>query len=242
MDIFQPTVGEALDFLAELTTAGLSYSAINTARCALSSVLLPFGGTPFGCLFLVKKFVKGVFELNPPRPRYSWIWDVKIVLCYLQSLDPLAQLTLKDLTLKLVMLTALVTAKRGQTLHLLDLKFLTKAEGYVFEGFDNHLKQSRPSTKTLAIHLRNYLPDTRLCVVKTLEAYLDRTSDIRGEETRLVISFSKPHRKVSRDTITRWIKTVLCKAGIDTKVFKAHSTRAAAVSAAKRGDAPLHDI
>ncbi|KAK3101648.1 hypothetical protein FSP39_005188 [Pinctada imbricata] len=63
-----------------------------------------------------------------------------------------------------------------------------------------------------------------------------RTSD------ELFISTMKPHKGVSRDTISRWIKTILCLSGINIAVFTAHSTRAASTSAANKAGVPLKDI
>ena len=45
------------------------------------------------------------------------------------------------------------------------------------------------------------------------------TQDIRD----LLISYGKPHKPVSSEAISRWIKDELSKAGVDTSVFKAHS-------------------
>ena len=59
---------------------------------------------------------------------------------------------------------------------------------------------------------------------------------------RLFISFVKPHRAVSSATISRWIKTVLSDAGIDTSIFKAHSVRRAATSAAYNKGVPVEHI
>lgn len=49
---------------------------------------------------MVKKFVKGVFELRTPRPKYDSIWDVSIVFDYMKSLGDNNCLSLKGLTLK----------------------------------------------------------------------------------------------------------------------------------------------
>ena len=56
------------------------------------------------------------------------------------------------------------------------------------------------------------------------------------------MSYLKPHKAVTRDTGTRWVKTVLLAAGIDTKKFRLQSTRAAAVSAANNASVPLDEI
>ena len=52
----------------------------------------------------------------------------------------------------------------------------------------------------------------------------------------------KPFSPVSRDTISRWVKTIMPRAGIDTTKFKPHSTRAASTSAASRNAVPLENI
>ena len=52
----------------------------------------------------------------------------------------------------------------------------------------------------------------------------------------------KPHRAVSKDTIARWIKTLLKTAGVDVNVFSAHSTRAAATSTAHRKGGTISSI
>ncbi|GFO09337.1 tyrosine recombinase-like protein [Plakobranchus ocellatus] len=44
-----------------------------------------------------------------------------------------------------------------------------------------------------------------------------------------------PHNGVSKDTLARWIRLTLSKYGVSTRIFKAHSTRAAASSVAARG-------
>ena len=69
--------------------------------------------------------MRGIFLLDPPRPRYAAIWDIRIVLNYLKSLSPVNKLDLKQLTLKLTMLISLVTAQLAQTLHLLKLSNMT---------------------------------------------------------------------------------------------------------------------
>jgi len=71
-----------------------------------------------------------------------------------------------------------------------------------------------------------------ICVVTTLKAYIARTSAFRWDAPQLFFSYFKPFKPVSRDTISRWVKTVLQKSGIDVNFFKPHSTTAAATSKA----------
>jgi len=140
------------------------------------------------------------------------------------------------------MLISLITAQRCQTLHFLNIKDMTFKKNSVCFQIQNLLKQSRPGNYGTTIDLEAYPPDRRLCVVKLLKCYLDRTAHLRGNETQLFINFQKPYKKVSKDTLSRWLKLVLNAAGIDTEKYKAHSTRSAATSAAKAIQVPIMDI
>ena len=179
----------------------------------------------------VKRFLKGVFECRPPIPKYVDIWDVNIVLDYLKLLFPLIELSLRTLTHKLVMLMKLVTAQRGQTLSLLDTKNLVLDENKCSFVPNHVLKNSTPRNKIHMIEICRF-SDDRICPLFTLKEYLARTVHLRTSCTELFISFNEPHHKVTTDTINRWIKFTMAEAGIDTAVFKSHSTRAAAVSTA----------
>ena len=99
--------------------SGIGYSAINTARSAVSSIVTLPNNSSFGTQPMVCRFFKGVFELKPSLPKWKNIWDVNSVLTYLSNLHPRQDLTLKDLTYKTTMLLALLSGQRSQTLHLL---------------------------------------------------------------------------------------------------------------------------
>ncbi|MCP3928121.1 MAG: hypothetical protein GY705_03365, partial [Bacteroidetes bacterium] len=64
LDPFHPTVGNVLSYLKSLFDIGLSYSAIGTARSALSHII-KFDGAPVGQHPLVKLFMKSVFQQRP---------------------------------------------------------------------------------------------------------------------------------------------------------------------------------
>lgn len=240
-DSYYPTVAIVLDFLNSLFQSGLSYSALNTARSALSSVVT-LGKHPLGSHPLVSRFLKGVYELRTPTCRYNYIWDVTGTLSYLRCLHPLGELSLKDLTLKLTMLIALVSAQRIQSLSLLDLNHLHWHDNSAVFVIQGHIKQSRPGLKPQHVILADYLQEERLSVYKVLVHYLKVTKPLRGKETRLLISFVKPHKAVTKDTISRWLKLVMSSAGTDISIFKPHSTRSASVSAAKSNSVPVDII
>ena len=128
------------------------------------------------------------------------------------------------------MLLALTSSQRCQTLAALDIANMKKTEQYYLFCLEKHTKQNRPGNLFSTFCVRRYDHDN-LCPYQTLEAYVERTSVLRGTTTiKLFISYVKPHKAVGTQTIGRWIKQLLQESGIDTTVFKAHSTRAASVS------------
>ena len=213
----------------DLIDRGLGYSAVNSARCALSAILGLFDNQVFGCHDIVTRFMKGVFNSKPPVARYSCSWDVNSVLTWLRGLSPIKFLSLKDLTLKLVMLLALVSGQRSQTLQMLDLSECQKGASFCF-GFGTTLKHSRPGKPAPVVDFKPFPPDRRLCVYTVMKEYIKRTKLLRGSESRLLISYIKPHRRVTRDTVARWVKWGLQRSGINTEVYKPHSTRMASTS------------
>ena len=88
-----------MNFLAELFQSGAGYSAVNTARSALSSILMLPGNTTFGSHPLVSRLLKGVFELRPALPKYQSIWDISVVLNMLECW-PIQNISFKTFILK----------------------------------------------------------------------------------------------------------------------------------------------
>ncbi|XP_076050262.1 uncharacterized protein LOC143030903 [Oratosquilla oratoria] len=178
--------------------------------------------------------------------RYKDTWDVKPVLTKLKQLEPLQSLPLKELTLKLVMLMALTQAARVQTLHLLVLKNISIKEEAISVWLGDNIKQCRPGFNIQSVKFFPYTKDESLCVCRTLRTYLEKTEHLRDEtgkkDGRLLISFIKPHKPVSRDTIARWIKHVLTISGIDSTKYTASSVRSAAASQARSMSVPIRHI
>ena len=128
----------------------MSYSSLNTARSAVSNLDFDIGQNPnhvsIGKHFLVSKYLKGVFHEIKPVPKYRSIWSVDPVLDYLFSLWPLDKLPLKELSLKLVLLVALTTGQRCQTLTFLDIsaEYMAKSVDCYRFSLTEHIKQDRP--------------------------------------------------------------------------------------------------
>ena len=149
---------------------------------------------------------------------------------------------MKDLTLKVLTLLLLVTGQRGQSIHLMTLSAMKLTESECQFQILNHTKTSKPGHSTTSITISEFQQDPRICPLTAVKEYLDRTQGLQNGEQCLFISYVKPHRAVSRDTNSRWTKSVLESSGIDSHKFLAHSTRAAAASRAKQKDVPLDVI
>ena len=153
----------------------------------MSSYITLENGACAGKHPLVSRLMKGIFQEKPPRPKYTEIWEVSIVLSYLQS--PVDKLPLKELTMKLVLIL-LVSGQRGQTVHLLSIDHMVSVNScYTFQIVD-HLKQSRPGVKNPLVELRP-VEDKTLCVVTTSKEYLRRTQSLWGSESQLFITVVK---------------------------------------------------
>ena len=63
--------------------------SLNTARCALSSVIHLDDNKTVGSHPLVNRFLKAAFNNRPSIPRYQSVWDPTRVLTYLKKLPPL---------------------------------------------------------------------------------------------------------------------------------------------------------
>ena len=238
-------MSEVVNFLAHLFKEGYQYRSLNAYRSAISSVHERVEGYEVGQHPLISRVMKGAFHLRPPQPRYEAAWDVTRVLDYIKSLGPSDSLTLQDLTWKLAMLLALTRPSRSADLVKLDLRFRKfSPEGVAFKEA-GLAKQSRAG-KPRAEFFFPAFTDPVLCPRATLRAYERKTEAFRTEgdpeQSKLFLAVVKPHKPVSSSTIARWLKTLLGKAGIDTGIFKAHSVRGAAASAAANAGVTTADI
>ena len=181
--------------------------------------------------------MKGIKNDRPSMPRYSTTWDTDLVVNYLKEYD---HSNLKNLTLKLTMILALITAQRAQTLSKLKLSEMTiQANGCIVFRIGEALKTKAPGTAV--IETKEFKPDQRICAVTLIQDYISKPNDIR-EDDYLIISFVKPHRAVHVDTIHRWITKVMAISGVNTDVYKPHSTKDAATSKARARQVPLEQI
>ena len=236
-DPVQDPVELVANFLTEKFQSGLAYRTINVYRSAISAKHSLVQGLPVGQHAIIVKLLKGMFNEKPPQPKYMETWDAAVVLDHMRAQQPMDELlSLRDLSLKVCMLMALTSASRASELHKLKISsMLDKGEEIEF-----HIAELTKGRKfgngPLVVKFVQYEADPKLNVVRCLRAYLEATDGLRApgvEGEQLLISFKQPHGALANSSVARWLKMNMQEAGIDTKVFQAHSTRAAATSKAE---------
>jgi integrase len=228
----KPSLSQVLSFLTHLYQSGLGYSSINSCRSALSIFLPKYDDCNLGSHPLVMRLLKAVGKERPPKAKYDMTWDVNKLLDYLRQLPDNSDLTLKQLTLKLVSLLAIVTGHRVQTLSFItinNIHFKDNVEILI----EKLVKTSAPGKNQPLLILPPYPIDSKVCVVLTLKEYLKVTNLIRNNNQSLLLTLAKPHKPATTQTISRWLKEMLILAKIDS-IYGAHSYRHASTSKAEQ--------
>ena len=213
----------------------LEYSTLNVYRSSLSAYHPEIEGYKVGQHPIIKQVLQGMFNAKPPRPRYTNTWDVNRVLQYIKALGANDKLALRELTYKLVMLMALVSASRGSELHKINPTFMSDKGTEVTFHIVAFTKMKRPSKPHISVTFREYEEDSLLDVIACLRQYLTSTIQYRltsKQKEHLFLSYRAPHNPVVPSSIARWLKLVMEAAGVDITTFKAHSTRSASTSKA----------
>jgi integrase len=222
-----------INFLTELFESGMEYSTVGNYRSAISAHHIGFQGVPAGQHPEITSLMKGMFNRRPPQPRYTDTWNVDKVLDLFRSWPEDSGLTLKNLSLKVTMLMGLTGAMRQSELHLMRVDHLTDTGEYLKFIIGGLTKTRKVGQGPLTIEFAEYAEEPKLNVVSCIRAYIARTRPLRGNTTQLLISYVKPHGAIVPCSVARWLQATMELAGIDTSIYKAHSTRSAATSKAK---------
>ena len=161
---------------------GLSYSTLNTAYSALSTIVVIHGEGSFGGNHIVTRFMKGVFGSHRPRPKYYTIWDVSVFLKHLSSLYPTAKLSSKNLTHKVLMFISFKSTRAIDTL-LIHLQHLTTWKKIIIPL--TSLSISRPVLPETHIHvwglrLLGTSQIVQFALLACLKAYINKTRDLHN--------------------------------------------------------------
>ena len=112
-----------LNFVTHFFHDGYKYSATVGYRSAIRGVEHP----------RVLTLLSGIFNNRSTQLTFNFAWDLKNLLDFWEAINSEA-LNLKELTLKLTMLLALVSAVRASEISFLDIQYLVKhLTGYIFQ-------------------------------------------------------------------------------------------------------------
>ena len=114
-------VTHVLDFLSAMFEKGHAYSTINRAKCAIATIIHIPPCDSLNKHPLLNKYMTGIFNLRPPKPKPSFIWDVDILFRYFEQQGDHCLLSDIILTLKLIILLLLLGAHRLSTIKLFSI-------------------------------------------------------------------------------------------------------------------------
>ena len=115
-----------------------------------------------------QRFVKGIYQLRPSLPKYSFTWDVSVLFDKYQGLLPNDQLNLKVLTLKRAILLTLNLYHYAQNIFTLDLRYIIKDRNTIHITFPSVLKHSIPDRHLKPVILKRYLADTKINISRNV--------------------------------------------------------------------------
>ena len=152
--------------------------------------------------------------------------------------------SLRDLTRKTLFLNALATAKRVRELQALSrlVSFSSLAAGlsYVLEFVAKTETATRPLPRSFEVQslgdFAAVLPeDLLLCPVRSLSAYMTRTSQVVNRPRRFFVSSKCPSRAMSKSGISYMLRELIVQSGASSQSGQAprtYSIRGIATSSA----------
>ena len=245
VDFHSPDVNHLADFFTHLFNKNeYAVSTLSTIRSGMKTILSRDSQEKLSHPRITKLF-SSMNRLKPSTPALADdVWDVGKVVKYLEQVYPkYRDIELLQLSEKCATLILISTMCRGQNLTMMDIsdtKMRKFPDKFVFI-LDKATKGYRNATHKFMqkMSICKFPREPKICPYRCLEVYLDRTR--RRSTTQLFVS-TQHFTAASRDTISRWVKTVMARAGIDTQLFKPHSTRAASATKARFLGMPLDMI
>ena len=212
-------------YLTQCFHEGLKFKSIEGIRCVLNKYVVRNVRDEQN----IKQLMRGIFNKRPPMKKYAARWDPNRLLLFLRDMDITK---FPSLMHKLSCLFMLLAGTRVNTLTHIKITHMYLAFDFseVTFTFDENLKHSRIGFNTGPITYKAFPQDIRLCPVHTLRLYLDNRPPTNVEQ--LFIITISPYTPAHPDTIARWIKTCMGRAGIDIRKYQAHSCRSASTSSA----------
>ena len=170
------------------------------------------------------------------------MWDPAIVLDFMVRSGSNDSLDFTSLSKKLVTIIALATLLRVSEIASISKDSVHfSSDGVSFSL--SRLRKTQKSGAYRSFSIRR-MENPILCPVDCLGHYVYTSDNLRSNSNQkyLLLGLRPPHKSVSGTTVGRWVKDYLSLAGIDSRIFSAHSTRGAASSKAAKMGVPIDSI
>ena len=225
-----PTIYDILAYLTSMFD--LAYHSISAAKSVPSGMLHISGVTAISEHPLIIHLLKGIFHVRPQQ-RYVLIWDTDLVLSYLKNLGS-SESSLKFLSLKTLTLLTLIAGQCVSTVHQFRISQMQTTPSLIIFNIPGLLKHSRHMKRGSPIPFHAFPRDADLCPVATINQYLTAQATLANNELHdaLLLCYRKPHGPATKDTLARWVHSILKLSGVNTDTFTAHSCRPASTSKA----------
>ena len=210
MDHIPTSISPIADFLLDLFDQGKQVNSVSNYKSALSVTLPPIEGHSVGNHPLISKLFKGFRNLRPKTYKNPPKWEIDTVLTKLNCWGDNSVLTMKQLSLKLVMLLSLVSASRCSELSYLDVTNMTNLPDGIRFCLTKHKKNRSAAVMPGTLFFAKNTKMPNLCPVKCLQDYITRR-EITGQSMAgtLIRSYIKPFGPVTSSTISRWLSMVI---------------------------------
>ena len=137
-----------------------------------------------------------------------------------------------------MLLTLISGSQSADTIHSTRVSVIKRVDNKVVIQIMFQIKQTKTAKHMAPLCFQIYNKEPRICVVSHLTEYLKRIKSYRDTD-KLFLTFIKPYRTASKDTISRWCKSIIKESGIS---IHSYTYRAAASSYEKSLGASLSTI
>ena len=173
------------------------YSTINTYRSALSAYHDKVDNQTVGKHPKICNLMTGVFNRNPLKPRFLFIWDIEQVLTFIRGISNDKELPDRNINLKLAVLLFITSAGRCREICYLNIKFMVRTSNSFKFLFTKVTKSWRKRKPPSCLEFHKYSDDENLCVVACIDEYLGRSAPWRTQgQNQLLLSHMKPYKEV----------------------------------------------
>ena len=219
-----------------------SAATLGPIRSAICTTLKMVTGEDVSQSPWVHAVMQAAANLKPARPRYDSHWDLELLLEYWESQPPNTALPLSDLLDKCLSLLMAAGIMRSSDLHRIAPETIQFTRSSVSFRLLNP-KNAKGLSQPVVINSVDSRPS--VCPVRCFKAYMAALAPLRSsteQKKKVWLGSRRPHIPILPKTIASRVLRTLDAAGVDTKLFKAHSVRLTAVSRAVEQGAALQEV